>query len=256
GGDSYERVVRNLARSREALGHDRVGALMTTTERALASPEAIVDEYVAREFPSVFIRPISPYGFAVRTKEAYRYQTDACLSFYKRAFDRIVHWDRVGVPIVETYAQLLVRKLLTPVATGYVDLQSPAGVGISAIVYNYDGSVYAADEGRMLAEMGDHSFRLGHLHTDDYRQVMGGSYLRELVDRSCAVAMPQCSECAFVPFCGSDPVYNWATQGDVVGHRPTSGFCRKHMALFEYFIECLDSGDEFVRSVLIKWATT
>lgn len=36
GNDSYARFVRNLVRSREVLGHDRVAALMTTTERSLA----------------------------------------------------------------------------------------------------------------------------------------------------------------------------------------------------------------------------
>jgi hypothetical protein len=29
---------------------------------------------------------------------------------------------------------------------GYVDLMSPAGIGIGAVVYNYDGHVYASDE--------------------------------------------------------------------------------------------------------------
>ncbi len=256
GNDSYARFARNLVRSREALGHDRVAALMTTTERSLASPETIVDEYVRFEFPSIFIRPISPYGFAVRTKQAYRYQTDAFLEFYKRAFARVVHWNREGVPIVETYAQLLLRKLLTPFATGYVDLQSPAGIGISALVYNYDGDVYASDEGRMLAEMGDTSFRLGSLHSDEYAEVMGGSYMKGLIAQTCTLSLPQCTECAFLPFCGSDPVYNWATQRDIVGHRPTSGFCRKHMALFRFFIECLESDDQFLRELMVSWATS
>ena len=56
---------------------------------------------------------------------------------------------------MEVYAQLLLQKMLTPFPTGYVDLQSPAGLGIGCVVYNYDGDVYASDEGRMLAEMKD-----------------------------------------------------------------------------------------------------
>jgi uncharacterized protein len=255
GNDSYARVVANLARSREALGHDRIGALMTTTERSLAMPEEVVDEYVRQQFTSIFVRPISPYGFAVRTKQAYKYQTDTFVNFYQRALSRVIDWNRKGVPLVETYAQLLLRKLLTPFPTGYVDLQSPAGMGISALVYNYDGDVYASDEGRMLAEMGDFSFRLGNLHKDGHGDVMGGSYLRGLIGQTVTATTPQCSECAFAPFCGSDPVYNWATQGDVVGHRPTSGFCRKHMALFRHLIGLLESDDRFTRDLLVSWAT-
>jgi hypothetical protein len=37
-------------------------------------------------------------------------------------------------------------------------------IGIGALVYNYDGDIYASDEGRMLAEMGDRTFRLGSVH--------------------------------------------------------------------------------------------
>lgn len=256
GKDSHARFVANLSKSREVLGHDRIGALMTTTELSLQQPEAIVDEYVRLQFSSVFVRPISPYGFAVKTRFAYRYQVDAFLRFYKRALERIIYWNREGVPLVETYAQLILRKLLTPFPTGYVDLQSPAGVGISAIVYNYDGDVYASDEGRMLAEMGDLRFRLGNLISDDYAEVMGGEPLRTLIEESITASLPQCSDCAFLPFCGADPVYNWATQKDTVGHRPTSAFCRKHMALFTYLIGLLEGEDPYIRDLMVRWATT
>src|SRR3546814_3005246 len=54
---------------------------------------------------------------------------------------------------------------------GYVDLTSPAGIGIGAIVYNYDGAVYASDEARMLAEMGDMKFKLGQLNQNSYEEI-------------------------------------------------------------------------------------
>ena len=38
GGDSHERVIRNLGVVRAALGHDRVSALMTTTTRSRTFP--------------------------------------------------------------------------------------------------------------------------------------------------------------------------------------------------------------------------
>lgn len=256
GHDSHRRFSDNLARARAVLGKDRVGALMTTTERSLEQPEAIIDEYVRLGFESVFVRPISPYGFAVRTKLGMRYQVDSFLEFYKRAFRRVIFWNRQGVHITETYAQIILRKLLTPFSTGYVDLQSPSGLGISAIVYNYNGEIYASDEGRMLAEMGDFRFRLGHLDSDDYQSVMGGDNLRGIIEDSIAMALPSCSDCAFVPYCGSDPVYNWTTQRNVVGHRPTSGFCRKHMGLFRYLIDTLGGEDDFTRQLMNRWATS
>src|SRR2546430_16559441 len=46
-----------------------------------------------------------------------------------------------------------------------------AGIGLSVLVYNYDGDVYASDEGRMLAEMNDRRFRLGTVR-DTYRHLI------------------------------------------------------------------------------------
>ena len=254
GRDSYERVIANIELARTRLGHERVSALMTTTEQSLRYPNEIVDEYAARGFHSIFLRPISPYGFAVRTKQAFRYQTDAFLDFYKAGLNRVIERNRQGIPFVEVFAQILLRKMLTPFPTGYVDLQSPAGAGIGAVVYNYDGDVYASDEGRMLAEMQDTSFRLGNLHSDSYESVMGGERLRAIVEQSCAETMPGCSECAFVPFCGADPVFHWATQGDLVGHRPTSAFCRRNMGIIRHLFELLRSDDEFTKQLLTSWA--
>src|SRR5207247_1062576 len=167
---------------------------MTTTEISLQHPCEIVDEYVARGFDSIFLRPMSPYGFAVRSRMAFRYETQQFIEFYKTALDHIIELNRQGTPIIEVYSQILLQKMLTPFATGYVDLQSPAGAGIGAVVYNYDGGVYASDEGRMLAEMGDNSFRLGNVHQDGYESIFSGERLRSLIEGSCLETMAGCSE--------------------------------------------------------------
>src|SRR5882762_3846959 len=75
------------------------------------------------------------------------------------------------VALPEFYASLLLKRLLTDVPTGYVDLRSPAGIGLGALVYNYDGRVFASDEGRMLAEMGDQTFELGSV-AESYRSLV------------------------------------------------------------------------------------
>ena len=96
--------------------------------------------------------------------------------------------------------------MLTNDDPGYVDLTSPAGIGIGAIVYNYDGDVYASDEGRMLAEMGDTTFRLGNVHADSYEEIMlseallepaGGS--RSPSARRCATTAPSSRTAAPIP---------------------------------------------------------
>jgi His-Xaa-Ser system radical SAM maturase HxsB len=254
GRDSYERLRGNLDRARAILGHDQVSALMTTTPASLQRPKEIIDEYVSLGFDSVFLRPISPYGFASKTRLDKAYSAEHFLDFYKQGLEHIIDLNRRGVAFVESYAQILLRKMLTPYPVGYVDLQSPAGTAIGALVYNYDGNVYASDESRMLAEMGDHSFRLGSLATDSYERVMTGPRVRALVEHSCLETMPGCSECAFAPYCGADPIFNWATQADIIGHRPTSEFCRRQMGLFTYLFDRIRHGDTFTRRLFLAWA--
>lgn len=255
GNDSYSIVVNNLEWARSVLGHDRVSAVMTTTRLSLGHPRDIIDEYVNQGFDSIFLRPISPYGYAVRTGEALRYETSQFLAFYKQALDYIIQINRFGVDFVEVYAQILLTKILTPFSTGYVDLQSPAGTGIGAVAYNYDGDVYASDEARMLAEMGDNSFRLGNVHKDSYNEIFNGVTLRALVAGSVLESLPGCTDCAFLPYCGADPLFNYRTQGDVIGHRPTSAFCTKNMEIIRHLFCLLREGDPFVVELLTQWAT-
>ncbi|MFL6264039.1 MAG: His-Xaa-Ser system radical SAM maturase HxsB [Thermoanaerobaculia bacterium] len=255
GNDSYEVTIRSLGRVRQALGHDRVSATMTTTKLSLAYPEEIVDEYVHQGFSAIFLRSISPYGFASRTGEAARYEMAEFLTFYKRALDHIIKINRAGIDFTEIYAQILLRKVLTPFATSYVDLQSPAGAGLGAVAYNYNGDVYASDESRMLSEMGDESFRLGNVHTDSYAEIFGGDTLRNLAATSILETLPGCTDCAFLPYCGADPVFHHRTQGDVMGHRPTSAFCLKNMSILRHLFDLLRGGDPFIRNLFTRWAT-
>jgi len=254
GRDSYERFRRNLELARTVLGHDRVSALMTTTPASLTQVKSIIDEYVALSFDSIFLRPISPYGFAKRTGLDQSYGAATFLKFYREGLGHIIELNRRGIPFVETFAQILLRKVLTPFSVGYVDLQSPAALGTGVLVYNYDGDVYASDEGRMLAEMGDRSFRLGRIG-DRYDDVMTSERLRSLTEKSCLEVMPGCSECAYSPYCGADPVQNWATQGDPTGHRPTSEFCSRQTGIFEHLFDVLRNGDEFTRRLFFAWAS-
>jgi His-Xaa-Ser system radical SAM maturase HxsB len=251
--DAYETTIRGIERVRAVLGHDAVSALMTTTRLSLQHPEAIVDEYVAREFGHIFLRPLSPYGFAVKTQKKTGYELQEFLAFYKRALNHIIELNRAGTPMVEIYAQILLTKILTPFPTRYVDLQSPAGAGIGVAVYNYDGDVYASDEARMLAEMGDKTFRLGNLHQNSYEEMFGGPLIRSLVAASCVESLPGCADCAFQTFCGADPIENHATQGDIFGHRPTSNFCGRNMEIIRHLLRLYHGGDRFINRLFWSW---
>lgn len=253
GKDAYERTITGIRRARERLGLDEVSALMTCTAASLEQPEAIIDEYVRQGFREIFLRYISPYGFALKSAVRTGYDTERFLEFYRRGLAHILHLNREGVPLRETYASILLRRMLTPFPTGYVDLQSPAGAGLSVMVYNYDGDVYASDEGRMLAAMGDITFRLGNVMRETWEDLFLNSSLLDTADRTMTESMPGCSECAFQPWCGSDPTFHYATQGDAVGHRPTSAFCRRNMEIMRHLVLLLED-DPVAARILRHWA--
>jgi His-Xaa-Ser system radical SAM maturase HxsB len=253
GGDSYERTIRGIALARRVLGHDRVSALMTTTEASLPRVRDIIDEYITQEFGGIFLRPLSPYGFAIKTRSYEAYKTDQWLKFYREGIDYIIQLNREGHDFTEYYAATILRKMLTSEDPGYVDLMSPAGLGIGAVVYNYDGSVYASDEGRMLAEMGKEEFKLGHVLTNTYEEIFTSPKLLEPLEQSFAYTSPICNDCAFEPYCGADPVFHYALYGDYVGRKPESEFCHRNMETFRYLILKMES-DPFIKRLFTKWA--
>jgi His-Xaa-Ser system radical SAM maturase HxsB len=252
GNDSYDRTIEGIKKVRQLLGPDRISALMTTTQDSLSQPTAIIDEYLRHGFSSIFLRSISPYGFAVKTGHARRYESDEWFDFYLRGLNYILDLNRRGVQFREEFAAIILRKILTALPTGYVDLQSPAGMGISCLAFNYDGAIYASDESRMLAEMGDFTFRLGDLRTDSFADVMTSDALLQPLSESLSECVPMCSECAFQPYCGSDPLYHHATQRDTIGNKPTSGFCRKNMSVMGHLIALLEDDPESAK-ILRSW---
>src|SRR4051812_42792201 len=73
--DVYERALAGIKRAREVLGYESVSALMTTTRASLGRARDIVDEYVSQGFNNIFLRALSPYGFAIKTKTYAAYDT-------------------------------------------------------------------------------------------------------------------------------------------------------------------------------------
>lgn len=253
GKDSHERTIDGIHRARRALGHHSVGALMTTTAASLSRVRDIIDEYIRLDFGSIFLRPLSPYGFAIKTKVYQSYDQSKWLNFYFQGLDYIIDLNLQGFEFIEQYAAMVLKKMLTPMQTSYVDLISPAGIAIGAIVYNYDGTVYASDESRMLAEMDDKTFALGNVHDDDFADIMLSDALLDPLEASFAASAPGCSWCAFEPWCGADPVFHHATQGDFVGKKPLSAFCTRNMELFRGLISRMEASAE-VRRLFERWA--
>jgi uncharacterized protein len=244
GGNSYQLAVKGIKLAQQVLGPDRVCALMTTTEASLQRVEEIINEYLGLGLAGIFLRPLSPYGFAVKTKAFQRYDARRWLDFYRRGLRYILDLNRQGNRFREFYTSLLLQRMLTDRPIGYVDLRSPAGIGLGALVYNYDGKIFASDEGRMLAEMGDHTFEIGHVSYASYRSLILSDKIVELVSTSLTQCAPECVDCVFEAHCGSDPVYHHATQHDPVGIKPLSEFCARQKGVIGELLDIMDSSPD------------
>ena len=253
--NGYDTTIKGIQAVRNYLGPDKISALMTTTEESLGQVKDIVDEYLLHNFNSIFLRPLSPYGFAIKTKQAYKYDVTRWLKFYEEGLEYIINLNKNGTPIREVYASIILTKLLTPHNPGYVDLQSPTGLGINVIVFNYDGYVYASDEARMLAEMNEYKFRLGNILENTYEEILTSDILLDCIEDTLTESSPMCTDCAYQPYCGSDPVYHYATQRDIVGNKPKSGFCAKNMGVIELLINKMES-DHDTKKIFLEWTYT
>lgn len=253
GRDAWCRTVEGLAQARAVLGQDGIVALPTVTRAALADPAGLVDAYRSLSFNSIFLRPVSPFGFARKTRRTLGYDMAAFLAFYEAALDHILALNAAGVPFEEVYAGILLRHIMTPFHSGYADLRSPAGAGLGVLVYNYDGKVYPSDEARMAAETGDGRFALGPV-TAPLADLLDAPAMRWLRAGVVAEELPGCRDCAFVPYCGADPIYHAAVQGDPVGERASSEFCAKHLGLFRLLFSRIADGDPETLRTFTAWA--
>lgn len=255
GESSYDKFVEKLSETRAVLGKDSCNALLTVTRDHLKCLRETIDEYRRLGFNGVFLRNINPYGYAVENMDQLGYSMEDFVTAYKDALKYIISINRNGEHFVESYTALLLQRILTPFPTGFVDLQSPSGAGISGVIYDYNGDVYPADEGRMLARMNDKRFLMGNVLVNSYDDLFNGEVIHELVRESCVEILSGCSSCVYHLYCGADPIRYYSESGSISGRRPESAFCKKNMAIFDFIFDMLKDSDDDILDVFWSWIT-
>ena len=102
------------------------------------------------------------------------------------------------------------------------------------IAYYYDGNIYTCDEGRMLAEMGSDSFRLGNVYdTLEYDELMNCGVCKVTCQASVLEALPDCCECVYHPYCGVCPVINLALEKNIYSRQANSYRCRIYKGMLD-----------------------
>lgn len=255
GGSSYDLFINKLHLARSNLKHNRIGPLMTATIDNIDKLKEVVDEYISLDFEGIFFRALNPYGSADKNKESLGYPMQRFLRNYEKGLDYIIELNLKGKRFVEYYSTLLLTRILTPFGTGFVDLQSPSGAGISGVIYDYNGDVYPADEARMLSRMGDNKFLMGNVYKNDYFEIFNSDILNEIVNNSCLEIIPACSHCVYRPYCGADPVRNFLESKDLINNNQNNDFCLKNKGIFNILFKKLQRNDRDEMNVFWSWIT-
>jgi sulfatase maturation enzyme AslB (radical SAM superfamily) len=81
---------------------------------------------------------------------------------------------------------------------------------------------------------------------------MTSDVLLRPIEETLLESSPMCSDCAFLPYCGADPVFHTATLGDPMGHKAFSSFCTKQMSLMRHIISLYET-DPSAREIMLSW---
>ena len=256
--DSTMEGIGSFRREYEKQSYDSslayVNVLATISRTSLSMPKEIVDEYISQGQKVVHLRPLNPFGMGKKIWSKQGYTAQEFLDFWKAAMDYMIQLNETGVEIMEKMASIMLTRILSDKNPNYMDLRSPCGAGIGQLAYNHDGKVYTCDEGRMVGAMGDDIFMVGDVAKDSYTDIIHNPAVRSLCVSSCIECLPGCSQCAYAPYCGVCPVYNYVVHGDLVATMPSNDRCKVQMGMLDYlFLKLRDPG---TKAILSRWIET
>lgn len=230
-----------------------VGAIQTTTRTSLSYPKEIINAYFSLGFDSVFIRPLTPLGKASLNWNDIGYSAAEFLEFYYAALDEVIHINKTKGYIKENHAGILLSRIGGNFVN-YMELRSPCGAGIGQIAYYADGNIFTCDEGRMLHEMGDSSFKLGNVFENSFSDVMNSGVCKAVCASSILESIPSCCDCVYQPYCGTCPVVNYANSKDIMEKEPRGYRCKIYSGMLDYLFTQLLNDNPDVIDIFRKWS--
>lgn len=250
-GSSYDCMEKGLEKLKQR--GISSGAIQTTTHYSLSHPEEIVEAYEKHGLPGIFLRPLTPLGFAQANWDSVGYSPSEYLSFYKKAFERILKINRDGTVFPEFLATYFLKKILHGYGDNYMELRSPCGASMGQMSYYYDGSVYTCDEGRMISESGDRAFRLGDVFHNTYQELIDSPVCKATAVSSVVESLPSCSDCVYQPYCGVCPVVTYAIERDIFPKEPRGFRCSVYHGILDLLFEKMKRQEKDVMEIFESW---
>lgn len=251
GKETFLKVLNSVDRVRKA--GLQVGAIETTTRYSLDYPKEIVHAYIDNGFESIFIRPLTPLGKAAKYWNEIGYTAEKFLEFYRQALDELIEINKKGSFIKEDHAAILLKRIKGDFMN-YMELRSPCGAGVGQLAYYADGNIFTCDEGRMLHEMGQSTFKLGNVYKNTYKDLINNNVCKTVCVSSILESLPTCCDCVYQPYCGTCPVVNYALEGDVIEKQPRGYKCRIYSGILDYLFFRFYENDNETMRILSSWS--
>jgi len=103
----------------------------------------------------------------------------------------------------------------------------------------------------MVGWEGDDIFRIGNVFKSTLKGALSSPAARACVVSSNLEAQPDCSRCAYKPYCGVCPVFNYEAQGSLWGNMRSNDRCRLFKGVFGViFSKLRRAGD---KEIMEKW---
>jgi uncharacterized protein len=224
----------------------RIGMLLVTTKYSLNYAKEIVDEYLKWDSPMIFLRPLSPLGYAKEKWSEIGYSMDEFLVFWDEAVDYIFELAERGINIHERMILLAVQKILMPFDPGYTDWRNPCGYTLGQVAYDINGDIYGCDEARNYDEL-----KLGSVEDDNFSTLMTSEKTQEGIKASCNEHY-MCDQCLYKPYCGLCPLLSYGESDSLVSNMSMNEQCQLKMHIFDFVFDALMNRPER-KKVLLGW---
>jgi uncharacterized protein len=236
----YDKTVQWIKEIRKT---GKINSMPIITRYSLPYYKEIVDEYIRLGFNLTWIKPINNLGYAKKNWDKIGISAEEFLDFWKKALDYIVKQNPKTL-IMENYTLIILKKILRKEGYMFTDMQSPCGAAIGQLAYNYDGSIYSCDEGRLFDV-----FKLGSVD-DSFKGILASKQTQAIV-KSSINDNPKCELCPYKAYCGLCPVCSYSDYGNILTRMPNRR-CDLFMGMYDHIFEKLIF-DEDYRKVFFEW---
>jgi His-Xaa-Ser system radical SAM maturase HxsB len=239
---------KNIQYVIDRYGIDKISFLPTITEQTKNDPEALIDLYASLGASGIFLRPVNHMGFARKRHQEAKDEFGAWKEFFIQALEHIKTLNQTQY-FEEVYVADLVRKIFAGDLGAFIDFRSPSAFLRDMAVIDFDGTIYPSDEARMLTRTRHVDLSVGTLF-----EGLDEEKIATLNSVALNETHPDCIHCAYMPYCGVDPIDDLSRYNRVDLPKIETWFCNKQLFFFDWIFEKIRSKDADWVQIFSRWA--